>query len=99
MSYLDRAANPPPSMRCDPREGTEAVRLSASGNASVLESLCQKATSLYGIRALDNIDLSRLDGLPAKAAVLARALMERGDARAFALAQDMLSHVKTPRWP
>ncbi|MBB4569842.1 hypothetical protein [Rhizobium leucaenae] len=47
----------------------------------------------YGLRLLDNIDLDRLPDLAQKAKVIANALMERGDARAFAMGRRMLDEI------
>jgi hypothetical protein len=58
-----------------------------------LRSLCARALSLYGARVLDNVDLDRLPDLRARAGVIARALMERGDAQAFVLGREILAHV------
>src|ERR1700760_2441523 len=55
-----------------------------------LKSLLEKALRLYGPRILDNVDLDRLPDLRARAAVAARAMIDRGDARAFALGREML---------
>jgi hypothetical protein len=46
---------------------------------------------LYGARVLDNVDLDRLPALRARAGVIARALMERGDVRAFVLGREILA--------
>jgi hypothetical protein len=56
-----------------------------------LRGLCDHALSLYGARVLDNVDLDRLPDLRARAGVIARALMERGDARAFVLGREILA--------
>jgi hypothetical protein len=56
-----------------------------------LRGLCDRALSLYGARVLDNVDLDRLPGMRARAGVIARALMERGDARAFVLGRQILA--------
>jgi hypothetical protein len=56
-----------------------------------LRGLCDRALSLYGVRVLDNVDLDRLPALRARAGVIARALMERGDARAFVLGREILA--------
>jgi hypothetical protein len=45
-----------------------------------------RIVALYGPRATDNIDLSKHADPAARARAVARCLMERGDARAFALA-------------
>jgi hypothetical protein len=42
---------------------------------------------------LDNVDLDRLPGMRARAGVIARALMERDDARAFVLGRKILAQV------
>lgn len=59
-----------------------------------LASLLDKALRLYGVRILDNVDLDRLPDLRSRAAVAARAMMERGDARAFVLGRKMLDRVE-----
>ena len=55
-----------------------------------LRLLFEKALRSYGARILDNVDLDRLPDLRSRAAVAARAMIERGDARAFALGRQML---------
>jgi hypothetical protein len=57
-----------------------------------LRGLCERALSLYRTRILDNVDLDRLPNLRARAGVIAKALMERGDARAFVLGREILAH-------
>jgi hypothetical protein len=59
-------------------------------NGRELKVLLDKALRLYGPRILDNVDLDRLPDLRARAAVAARAMIDRGDARAFALGRQML---------
>jgi hypothetical protein len=71
----------------------------AAGNESEaadreLALLLDDALRLYGPRILDNVDLGRLPDLRSRAAVAARAMMERGDARAFVLGRRMLDHAK-----
>jgi hypothetical protein len=46
------------------------------------------------VRILDNVDLDRLPNLRARASVIAKAMIERGDARAFALGRELLSHAE-----
>lgn len=58
-----------------------------------LRSLLDNALRLYGPRILDNIDLDRLPDLKSRAAVAARAMIDRGDARAFAIGRKMLDRV------
>ena len=55
-----------------------------------LRSLYENALKSYRVRILDNVDLDRLPDLRARAAVVARAMIDRGDARAFALGRKML---------
>lgn len=55
-----------------------------------ISDLCEQALSQYRSRVLDNIDLDRLPDPRKRAAVVGRALMERGDARAFALGRRLL---------
>jgi hypothetical protein len=58
-----------------------------------LQVLCDRALALYGSRVLDNVDLERLPDLRARAGVIARAMIDRGDARAFALGREILAAV------
>lgn len=58
-----------------------------------LRSLLDNALRLYGPRILDNVDLDRLPDLKSRAAVAARAMIDRGDARAFAIGRKMLDRV------
>jgi hypothetical protein len=55
-----------------------------------LRSLYEKALHSYGPRILDNVDLDRLPDLQSRAAVAARAMIDRGDARAFVVGRKML---------
>ena len=63
-----------------------------------LRSLYEKAIREYGPRILDNVDLDRLPDLQSRAAVAARAMMDRGDARAFAMGRQMLDRVSKLKW-
>ena len=66
-----------------------ASRLRAEHRASKeLRALYNKALALYCI--LDSVDLDRLPDLRSRAAVIARAMIDRGDARAFAMGRQML---------
>jgi hypothetical protein len=58
-----------------------------------LQVMCDRALALYGPGVLDNLDLERLPDLRARAGIIARAMIERGDARAFALGRDILAAV------
>ena len=59
-----------------------------------LRSLYEKALRSYGPRILDNVDLDRLPDMRSRAAVAARAMIDRGDARAFAVGRQMLDLVE-----
>jgi hypothetical protein len=80
----------PPSARDDVLRLAARLR-SEHRDSKELRRLCDRALSLYGARALDNVDLDRLPALRARAGVIARALMERGDARAFVLGREILA--------
>jgi hypothetical protein len=80
----------PPSARDDVLRLAAKFRSEHRDNKE-LGGLCDRALSLYGARVLDNVDLDRLAGMRARAGVIARALMERGDARAFVLGREILA--------
>jgi hypothetical protein len=65
----------------------------AHRNEKELEALYENALRAYGPRILDNVDLTRLPDLRSRAAVAARAMIDRGDARAFAIGRKMLDRV------
>jgi hypothetical protein len=88
----------PPSSREDVLR--LAARLRAEHRETrELRELCDRALSLYGARVLDNVDLERVPDLQARGRVIARALMERGDARAFVLGREILAQAGPARWP
>ena len=62
-------------------------------NNKELRALYDSALKSYRTRILDNVDLDRLPDFPSRAAVVARAMMDRGDARAFAMGRQMLDRV------
>jgi hypothetical protein len=80
----------PPSARDDVLRLAAKLRSEHRDNKELCR-LCDRALSLYGVRVLDNVDLDRLPGMRARAGVIARALMERGDARAFVLGREILA--------
>lgn len=61
-----------------------------------LRNLISEAIERYRVRVLDNIDPQRLTNDFDRARVIARALMERGDANAFRLGRKMLA-IAEPR--
>jgi hypothetical protein len=84
----------PPSARDDVLRLAARLR-SQHRDSRELRELCDRALSLYGPRVLDNVDLERLADLRARAGVIARALMERGDAPAFVLGRKILDQAGT----
>ena len=71
-----------------------AARLRAQHRAAKeLRSLYERALSAYRTRILDNIALDRLPDLRSRAAVVARAMIDRGDARAFAMGRQILERL------
>ncbi|UXN68111.1 hypothetical protein N8A98_00930 (plasmid) [Devosia neptuniae] len=60
-----------------------AMRSSYRVRRDRLQESIDQAVRDYGVRVLDNIDLSRLQNVDEKARVLGKALMDRGDAKAF----------------
>lgn len=67
-------------MRADFRERKENVR-----------DLCVMAAERYSVRIFDNVDLARLPELMKQAPVIADALFEKGDARAFVLGRRIIA--------
>jgi hypothetical protein len=59
-----------------------------------LVGMLDDALRLYGTRILDNVDLDRLPDLRSRVGVAARAMMERGDARAFVMGRRMLDRLQ-----
>lgn len=55
-----------------------------------LAHMIESALQRYKTRVTDNIDLDRIKDLRAKARIVGTALIERGDARAFALGRELL---------
>jgi hypothetical protein len=80
----------PPSARQDVLHLAARLR-TEHRDSRELRKLCDRALSLYGARVLDNVDLDRVPDQRARAGVIARALMERGDARAFVLGRQILA--------
>jgi hypothetical protein len=59
-----------------------------------LRQQIDKALDLYGLRILDNIDLSTLNDVNQEVEIVANALIERGDARAYFLGRRLLDSIK-----
>lgn len=82
----------PPSDRDELLQFASRLRQQHRGKKK-LSSLYDAALKFYRARILDNVDLDRLPDLRSRAAVAARAMMDRGDARAFAMGRQMLDCV------
>jgi hypothetical protein len=82
----------PPSARAEILGVAARLRADYRDNKE-LRTLYDKALALYRARILDNVDLDRLPDLRSRAAVVARAMIDRGDARAFAMGRRMLERV------
>jgi hypothetical protein len=80
----------PPGSRDEILSQAAAMRSSYRQRRARLEESIEVAVMRYGVRVLDNIDLSRLASVEEKARVLAQALMARGDVRAFAAGRKLL---------
>ena len=83
----------PPSAREEILAIASRVRAEHRGSKE-LRALYDKALASYGVRILDNIDLDRLPDFRSRAAVVARAMIDRGDARAFAMGRQMLERLR-----
>jgi hypothetical protein len=82
----------PPAARKEILAIASRLREEYRGNKE-LRSLYDEALRSYRVRILDNVDLDRLPDLRSRAAVVARAMIDRGDARAFAIGRKMLDRV------
>ena len=82
----------PPSARNKILEAASRYRAEHRAQKE-LRSLYDDALKLYRARILDNIDLDRLPDFRSRAAVVARAMIDSGDARAFAMGRQMLDLV------
>lgn len=82
----------PPSARAEILAMADRLRAEHRGKKE-LRSLFENALQGYRTRILDNVDLDRLPDLRSRAAVVAHALIDRGDARAFAMGRQMLDRM------
>jgi hypothetical protein len=82
----------PPSARKEILEAASRLRAAHRANKE-LRALYDNALASYRVRILDNVDLDRLPDFRARAAVVARAMIDRGDARAFALGRQILERI------
>jgi hypothetical protein len=82
----------PPSARNEILAIASRLRAAHRSNKE-LRSLYDDALRSYRVRILDSVDLDRLPDLRSRAAVVARAMIDRGDARAFAMGRKMLDRL------
>jgi hypothetical protein len=82
----------PPAARQEILAVASRLRAQHRGDKE-LRALYDDALASYRTRILDNVDLDRLPDLRSRAAVVARALIDRGDARAFAMGRQMLDRL------
>ena len=83
-----------------PKESREEILSAASGLRAThrarkvrLATFILTATELYGLRICDNIDVEKVTDLAEKARIVANALMERGDARAYAMGRTITAEL------
>lgn len=76
------------------------LRYTHRAEKSRIVHFIQNAAELHGPRIFDNIDIDKLSDLSQKARVVANAVMERGNARAYSMGRKMIWHLKAgQRWP
>lgn len=83
----------PVERRADILASAAAMRSKHRNDKARQQQQIDEALARYGTRILDNIDLDRLPDLVSKTRVVANALIERGDAKAYALGRRMLSEL------
>jgi hypothetical protein len=60
-----------------------------------LQHMCARVLPAYATRVFDNLDLARIQDPMQRARVIATALMERGDARAFVAGRRILAELES----
>lgn len=85
----------PLSKRADIVANAAHMRAEHRARKQRVQALCSKAMDLYAVRLFDSVDLSRVPDVVRQAPVIANALMERGDARAFAIGRKILAELET----
>jgi hypothetical protein len=80
----------PPGARPEVLAYAASIRKRHRDDRSELQKRIDQAVEDYGARVLDNVDLSRLPNVSERARVVGRALMERGNARAFVIGRQLL---------
>ncbi|MGF9563648.1 hypothetical protein [Neorhizobium sp. JUb45] len=85
----------PSHKRQDILDNAATLRAGHRQKKQRLQELMDRALQLYSLRILDNIDLDRLPDIHDRSRVIANALMERGDARAFAIGRRLLAEMES----
>lgn len=80
----------PASARAELLAHAETLRKQHREHRDRLQRRIDEAVERYGVRVMDNLDLSRLSDVNQRARVLGKALMARGDARAFAAGRQLV---------
>lgn len=85
----------PSSKRGEIVAGAARLRAEHRARKQRLQEICSKAVERYAVRLFDNIDLGRVGDPMRQAPVIANALMERGDARAFVMGRRILAELES----
>lgn len=78
-----------------PKIPSAKLRCIRTAEASRLDDFIKIATEKYSLRIFDNIDIDKLGDISQRARVVANALMERGDARAYAMGRKMIIQLES----
>lgn len=85
----------PPAGRDEITAAAQRLREQHRARKKAIEPLIARALRLYGARVRDNIVLDRLADPTQRARVVAKALQERGDARAFRLGRQLIEAARS----
>lgn len=85
----------PASRRGEIVAAAAALRAEHRARKERLQEICTKAMERYAVRLFDNVDLGRVADPVRQARVIANALMERGDARAFVMGRRILAELES----
>ena len=80
----------PAGARAELLAHAEAMRQQHRKRRDDLQQRIDQAVERYGVRVMDNLDLSRLVDVNERARVLGKALMARGDSRAFVIGRQLV---------
>lgn len=80
----------PAGARAELLAHAEALRKRHRDQRDRLQHRIDEAIERYGVRVMDNLDLSRLADVNQRARVVGKALMARGDAAAFVVGRQLV---------